>query len=100
MIRASSCLLLLIASPAMAGRADRIISSASELRDWCRDESEASIIGRGQTPNNWTARYWDEGNVLNVKGNWRVGASQVTVECSIARGARAEYGSMKVQQAD
>lgn len=100
MVRASSCLLLLMASSAMGAHTDRIINSATELRDWCRDESEAAIIGRGDTPNNWTARYWDEGNVLNVKGNWRVGAANVTVDCSIARGARAEYASMTVQQAD
>lgn len=94
-----SCLLLLMASSAMAAHGDRMINSAGELRDWCRHESDASIIGRGQTPANWTARYWDEGNVLNVKGNWRVGAAEVTVTCSIARGARSEYASMTVQDA-
>ena len=30
------------------------INSASELRDWCKSESQASLIGKGITPSNWT----------------------------------------------
>jgi hypothetical protein len=87
---------LVLASPAIAHRENAIINSATELRDWCKEESEASIIGGGVTPYNWTASYWDQGNVLFVKGKWRVNASNVTVECSIARGAEARFASMTV----
>jgi len=91
-------LLLLVTSAALAHRGDTIINTASELRDWCKDESEASIIGRGLTPHNWSASYFDEGNVLFVKGSWRIDTAKVTVECRIARGARAQYASLTVQE--
>ena len=88
---------LLLAGPAIADHRDQPINTASELRDWCKSESEASFIGRGLQPSNWSASFWDEGNVLVAKGQWRVDAAMVTVECRVARGARAEYASMSIQ---
>jgi hypothetical protein len=70
------------------------INSAGELRDWCKSESEASLIGKGITPSNWTASFWSEGNVLIAKGSWRVGTDDVTVECRIARGAQTRFASI------
>lgn len=90
-------LLLLLAGSAMADHRDRVINTASKLRDWCKDESEASFIGRGSTPYNWSASFYDEGNTLVAKGQWRVDGAVVTVECRVARGARAEYASMSIQ---
>jgi hypothetical protein len=79
----------------MAGHHDEIvINSGSELRDWCKEESEAALIGRGLSPFNWSASYWDEVNVLMVKGSWRVNDADVTVECSVARGAQARFASL------
>jgi hypothetical protein len=73
---------------------DRPINSASELRDWCKSESEESLIGKGITPFNWTASFWDEGNVLIAKGKWRVGTDEITVECRIARGTQTRFASI------
>lgn len=73
---------------------EKPINSASELRDWCKSESEASLIGKGITPSNWTASFWQEGNVLIAKGSWRVSADEVTVECRIARGAQTRFASI------
>ncbi len=89
--------LLLLASSAMARHDDTPINSASELRDWCKEESEAALIGRGLSPANWTARYWDQVNTLMVKGQWRVDGADYTVECSVARGAQSRYASMSIQ---
>jgi hypothetical protein len=84
----------------MAGhQEDRVINSGSELRDWCKDASEATLIGRGLMPFNWTASYWDQVNTLMVKGQWRVEGSNFTVECSIARGAQARFASVSIQEA-
>lgn len=92
--------LSLLTSIAMAGRQDdRVINSGSELRDWCKDASEATLIGRGLTPFNWTASYWDQANTLMVKGQWRVDGSNLNVECSIARGAQARFASVSIQEA-
>jgi hypothetical protein len=73
---------------------DRPINSASELRDGCKSESEASFIGKGIARSNWSASFWEEGNVLVAKGSWRVGTDEVTVECRIARGAQTRFASM------
>jgi hypothetical protein len=92
--------LSLLASTAMAGsQDDRVINSGSELRDWCKEASEATLIGRGLTPFNWTASYWDQANTLMVKGQWRVEGSNLTVECSIARGAQARFASVSIHEA-
>jgi hypothetical protein len=74
------------------------INSGSELRDWCKRESEATFIGKGISPSNWSASYWDQGNVLMVKGMWRVNGTDVPVECRVARGAEARYATMSIQQ--
>ena len=90
---------LLVASSAMATHhEDKPINSGSELRDWCKAESEATFIGRGLTPSNWTASYSDQGNVLMVKGQWRINGGEVSVECRIARGAEARFATMSIQE--
>jgi len=89
---------LVVASAAMAHRDDTPINSATELRDWCKEESEAALIGRGMTPSNWTARYWDQVNTLMVKGQWRVNGADYTVDCSVARGAQSRFASMSIQE--
>jgi hypothetical protein len=91
--------LTLTASSAMAGHQEEmVINSGSELRDWCRVESEAIFIGRGLMPFNWSARYWDQGNVLMTKGTWHIDGSDVTVDCSVARGAQARFASVTIQE--
>jgi hypothetical protein len=74
------------------------INSGSELRDWCKSQSEAALVGRGMTPFNWSASYSDQGNALQVKGKWRVNGSDVSVECRVARGAQSRYASMSIQE--
>ena len=92
-------LALVLGAPlALAHPADRPINSGSELRDWCKAESQATFIGKGQTPFNWSASYWDEGNVLMVKGSWRINESEVIVECRVARGAEARFATMSVRE--
>ena len=91
-------LLLVFAAPALAHEDadDLILATGSDLRDWCKQESEAHLIGQGKTPVNWTARHLEKANTLIVEGQWRVGAEDVAVECRVARGARAEFASMKL----
>ena len=88
--------LLLMASPAMAGPRDEVINNGSELRDWCKEESEATLVGRGLAPFNWTASYWDQANTLMVKGQWRTDGVNYVVECSVARGSQARFASLSI----
>ncbi len=99
MNRATVIFLSLLASTAVAGHQDdRVINSGSELRDWCKEASEATLIGRGLSPFNWTASYWDQVSTLMVKGQWRIEGSSFTVECSIARGAQGRFASVSIQE--
>jgi hypothetical protein len=91
-------LLLVSATASAIDHHDRPINSGIELRDWCKSQSEATFVGRGLTPFNWTASYSDQGNALQVKGKWRVNGSDVSVECRVARGARSRYASMSIQE--
>lgn len=87
----------LFACSAIAGHhEDMVINSATELRDWCKEESEATLIGRGLSPFNWTASYWDQVNTLMVKGQWRTNSGDLVVECSVARGAQARFASLSI----
>jgi hypothetical protein len=89
----------LFASSAIAGHHDEmVINSGTELRDWCKEESEATLIGRGLTPFNWTASYWDQLDTLMVKGQWRTNGANLLVECSVARGAQARFASLSIQE--
>jgi hypothetical protein len=100
MNRPAAICLSLFGSTAVAGHQDDwVINSGSELRDWCKEASEATLIGRGMTPFNWTASYWDQVNTLMVKGQWRIEGSNLTVECSIARGAQARFASVSIHEA-
>jgi hypothetical protein len=93
-----SVLLLVSATAGAIDHDDIPINSGSELRDWCKLQSEAVFVGRGLTPFNWSASYSDEGNALQVKGKWRVNGSDVSVECRVARGAQSRYASMSIQE--
>jgi hypothetical protein len=89
----------LIASSAMAGHHDEaVINSGTELRDWCKEASEAMLIGRGLTPFNWTASYWDQVNTLMVKGQWRTNSAIFVADCSVTRGAQARFASLSIQE--
>jgi hypothetical protein len=100
-IGAAISVALSLSSAAWAAHApDRPINTASELRDWCKDESEAALIAKGMSPFNWTASYSDAGNILSVKGQWRIEGAAVAVECHTARGDAARSASMSIQEAD
>jgi len=82
---------------ASAADEDTPITTQAELLAWCQAESEAWFVGRQLTPYNWSASFWEKGNVLYVKGSWRVGSQDREVECSVARGARTRYAMMNVR---
>jgi hypothetical protein len=94
-LAATACL---FATAALAeNRFDPPVNSSSELLEWCQQESQATLIGKGITPFNWTASHWDSADTLFVKGSWRDGSKQVIVECRIGRGAKRSYATMSIQ---
>ena len=90
---------LLFAAPVLAHEddpRDRVLATATDLRDWCQRESEARLVGDAQTPSNWTARHYEKGNTLMVNGKWRVEGAEVSVQCRAGRGARAQFATVEI----
>lgn len=101
MNRTMALLALFLSSSAWAAHpGDQPINTASELRDWCKEASQAALIAKGLTPFNWTASYSDSGSILTVKGQWRIEGSAVGVECHTARGDAARSATMSLQEGD
>ncbi|MBK9132060.1 MAG: hypothetical protein IPM20_10570 [Gammaproteobacteria bacterium] len=97
MVKRIGFLVLLICSIAVqADDEDVPINSGSELRDWCKAETEAHFVGTGETPYNWSASWWEEGATLIVKGSWRVRSAEVVVECRVPRHAMRKYAVYQI----
>jgi hypothetical protein len=76
---------------------EREIHQASELVPWCRQETEARFVARGERTYQWSASYSDRGSALSVEGRLRVEYREVKVECRIARGALERYATIDIQ---
>ena len=86
------CLLVVFVSVATWADDDDIpIDSSSQLREWCKAETEAHFVAQDITPHNWSASWWEEGNILMVEGSWLVGNDHVVVKCRVAKGAKTKY---------
>ncbi|MBK9132418.1 MAG: hypothetical protein IPM20_12380 [Gammaproteobacteria bacterium] len=97
-MKRSFCLMIILLSGnVLAYDDDEVpIDNSTQLREWCKSESEAYFIAQDIEPRNWSASYWDEGNILNVKGSWRVGDKNVEVQCRIRRGAQTKYAMLQI----
>jgi len=88
---------LLVAGSAVAdNQYDPPINSSGELLAWCQQESQATLIGKGMMPFNWTASHWDKVDTLFVKGSWRIDTKEVVVECRAGRGAKRSYATISI----
>lgn len=89
-------LLVLASFSAPADDSDIPINSTAELTEWCKEESQAYYLSKDMKLYNWTASWWTEGNILHVKGGWRVQGEDVTVHCRIVKGARKKYAVYEI----
>ncbi len=76
---------------------ERVIGQASELEPWCREQTRARYVARGEQVYQWTSRYSDRGQVLQVEGSLRVADRRVRAVCTIARGARERHASLTLE---
>ena len=72
------------------------LATGADLLEWCKLESEAAFVARGVTAYNWTARHVERGNMLEVRGSWRVDGQRHAVECRVPRGARREHATLRI----
>jgi len=85
-----------LALSAFAHGEDLPIETSSELRDWCRTQTREYFVDQGKTPFNWTASHRTQGNLLEVRGKWRIDGVDVMVECHVARGAKRADASFSL----
>ena len=78
---------------------DLPIGTSTDLRDWCKAESEAYFVAKGATPFNWTASDVERGNTLFVEGKWRIDGVYYDVHCRITRGAQRQYAVIDIETA-
>lgn len=94
---ATAIAVLAMSSTASAGKHHEIeFLQASELLPWCQMEAQAYFAGKGIPTYQWTARYYESGNVLFVEGRIRVNGNDVPVNCRVAKGARERYVIVEV----
>lgn len=72
------------------------INNAREFLDWCKNKSAQRFIEANQSPYNWTASQWQEGNYLNIKGNWKVKDSTQVIHCRIRKGVAEKYARIEI----
>ena len=90
-------ILFLSITNALAGHRDeKPIFHESDLRDWCESESRNYFTAKGITPHNWTSKWWNKGNILHVKGQWKINGDRVKVKCHIGKGGKTKYAKMEV----
>lgn len=76
---------------------DEPINYSSELLEWCQAESEAYYVAKNITPYNWSASWWEVGNIFYVKGYLLVNRERVDIECRIAKGAKKKYAVFEIK---
>lgn len=69
---------------------------AQELTPWCQSEARAYFAGKGIATYQWSARYYEKGNLLIVEGTIRANGNDVPVTCRVAKGARERYAVVEV----
>jgi hypothetical protein len=89
-------ILTLTFSSVFAHDEDVPINTTSELKTWCKTETENYFIAKEKTPHNWTASYHTKGNTLIVEGKWRVEGERKEVKCWIAKGAERKYAEFEI----
>jgi hypothetical protein len=95
-LKVSCAVLALFAALPAVGSEHRPISQASELVPWCKAEAEAPYVARNITTYQWTASYHESGNILYVDGKLRVHSQDVSVRCSVPRGAVEAYATIQI----
>ena len=80
----------------MANEEEIPIKNTSELQSWCITKSKQHFLAKNITPYNWTSSRWTKGNVLNVKGQWKINNKAQIVNCRILNGAAKKYAIIEM----
>ena len=100
-ITSLAAVFFLASSTAFANNEDeKSIFHESELRDWCKTESFRHFKSRHTTPYNWTSKWWNKGNMLYAKGQWKIKGRKVKVNCHLRKGGKAKYAEMVITGED
>ncbi len=72
------------------------INNSSDLKEWCKNKSAEHFIARDITPYNWSVSWQTKGNILHVKGHWKIDGIRQVVKCRILKGAERKYAVMEM----
>lgn len=62
------------------------INTPQELNESCKNKSIEYFREKAKTPHNWTSLWRTDGNVMDVKGTWKVDDVEYIVMCRIKQG--------------
>ena len=79
-------LFLLLPTLALAQSNNEPIHTPLDLKGWCEEESKRYFLSRGLSPSNWTASWWEAGDMLHTKGSWTIEGNKAPTQCHIRRG--------------
>lgn len=77
-----------------------VVNGAAAVKEWCEKKSFKHFRKKKLIPYNWTASWWDEGNTIVVKGEWRVEQGRALVTCSAIRGEGLSGAVMEVSDGE
>lgn len=75
------------------------IWTQSELTDWCREQTAASLLREHANPTQWTPLLYSEPGEdgLEIVGQWRIGLKDVQVQCNAKWGRKRNQASYEIQ---
>jgi len=72
------------------------IVNTTALQEWCKNKSAGHFLAKDITPYNWSFSHWTKGNVLHVKGHWKINGSKQIVNCRILKDAERKYAIIEM----
>jgi len=75
---------------------EKILNTSSELKEWCKNESSMYYLAQDIAPYNWAASWWIDGDVIHVKGTWKINDKESTISCNVRRGVSEKYAIWKI----
>lgn len=73
-------------------------NTSADLKSWCKNESAEYFLAKDKTPFNWSASEWNEGNIINVKGSWKVGVVEFVVKCRVRKGLQEKQAVISIAE--
>jgi len=75
---------------------DHFIRNVNELSQWCKSEAQYRYMLQNIPTYNWSAKTFNKGNMIQVKGRLKVNYEYVTIDCRAVVGSRREDAIIEI----